>query len=143
MTANEGDFSYEGRRSNMLTAAYIAHRLSGYTDVVVALVSPIRAVREEIRSKYPNVIEIHVKCGLSTCIQRDLKGTYNKLTLDVMQSPDFYEKPFRGVFTVDNEASTADECAELILKRYHERGGQQVAPEDPVPLPHFRIDGLK
>ena len=58
------DFTKEGRKKHMLSVAEIAYRFSKYTNVIVALVSPIKKVREEIKSKYPNVIEIFIKCDM-------------------------------------------------------------------------------
>lgn len=35
-------------------------------------------VRDEIKSKYPNLIEVFVKCGIKECIKRDIKGFYKE-----------------------------------------------------------------
>ena len=62
---NNQDFSLKGREKHMLAIAELAHRFSKYTNVVVALVSPIKKVRDDIRKKYSNIIEIWIKCDLT------------------------------------------------------------------------------
>ena len=47
ITSND-DFSKEGRSKHMRSVAAMAYILSKYTDVVVALVSPLKKVREEM-----------------------------------------------------------------------------------------------
>lgn len=75
---NNDDFSMAGRAKHMRLIAAVAYILSKYTDVVVALVSPLRKVRDEIKKKYPNIYEIYLKCDLSVCRRRDVKGMYTK-----------------------------------------------------------------
>ena len=118
------DFTPEGRKKHMLAVAEFAHRLSKYVNVVVALVSPIKSVREEIKEKYPNVVEIFVKCSVDECIKRDVKGMY-KMALKGeiknftgIDSP--YEEPADAT-TVDTEGLTVGECVKAILDRHYQK----------------------
>jgi adenylylsulfate kinase len=119
---NNKDFSPEGRRNHMLSVAELAYRLSKYNNVVVALVSPIKSVRDEIKKKYPNVNEIYVKCSLEGCKKRDVKGMYNKALKGEIK--DFtgisapYEAPEHST-VIDTEHSTIQECASLIVAKHH------------------------
>lgn len=115
---SNNDFSYEGRRRHVLMAGHFAYRLSKYVPVVVALVSPVKAVRDEVKALYPNLKEIHVKAELATCIDRDVKGMYKKALAGLI--PEFtgigspYEAPENGL-CVETDKMTIDECVEAIL----------------------------
>src|SRR3990167_10594531 len=74
--AFNNDFSDEGRKRHMLAIAEFASMLSKYNNVIVALVSPLKSVRDEIKSKYSNLIELYIKASLETCKKRDTKGMY-------------------------------------------------------------------
>src|SRR4030042_6577885 len=58
---SNNDFSKEGRATHMRAVALQAYRLSRDTNVIVALVSPLRKIREEVKRKYSNVYEIYVR----------------------------------------------------------------------------------
>lgn len=118
---NNNDFSLKGRKRHMLTVAALANRMSKYTTVIVALVSPIRETREEIKALYPHVEEIFVKCSTDECIKRDVKGMYKKaIAGDIkdftgISSP--YEEP-ENAFIVDTENFSPVECVNSILNQY-------------------------
>lgn len=115
------DFSVEGRRKHMMMVAEMAFRFSKYTSVIVALVSPIKFVRDEIKSKYQNIIEVFVKCGIEECVRRDTKGLYKKAIAGGIK--DFtgisapYEEPV-GVLKVETDKLGVQESVSLILGNY-------------------------
>ena len=127
------DFTPEGRKKHMLTVAELAWRFSKYTNVIVALVSPIKAVREEIKKKYSNVIEIYVLCDKKECIRRDPKGMYAKALKGEIK--DFtgvsapYEEPeverksanAKKTTFVDTEVFDVEQCVDVILEREYEQ----------------------
>jgi len=94
---NNSDFSEESRKNQMLSAAYIADRLSRYSLTYVSLISPFEETRNFLKEKYPQIKEIYIKCSLKKCIERDTKGMYklaleNKITdFTGINSP--YEEP--------------------------------------------------
>lgn len=117
------DFTPEGRKKHMLSIAEIAYRFSKYTNVIVSLVSPIRKVREEIKSKYPNIIEIFIKCDRKECIRRDPKGMYAKALKGEIKdftgvSAPYEEPPMKTTF-VDTEVFDVEQCVEVILSRHY------------------------
>lgn len=115
------DFSPEGRKKHMLSVAEMASRFSRYTNVVVALVSPIKAVREEIKARYPNIGEVFVKCPVEECARRDVKGQYKKalageiLHFTGVSAP--YEEP-TDALVVDTERLSVAESTQLILDNH-------------------------
>ncbi len=114
------DFSLEGRKRHMLSVAEIAYRFSKYVPVVVSLVSPIREVREEIKKKYPNVVEVHVDCSIEECEKRDVKGMYalarkgeikNFTGIDAS-----YEAPEESIVVNTQEQNVEETVKEILSK---------------------------
>ncbi|MFA6215934.1 MAG: adenylyl-sulfate kinase [Patescibacteria group bacterium] len=115
------DFSLAGRRRHILMVAEMAYRFSQYANVIVALVSPIKSVREEIKAKYPNLVEVFVKCSLAECIRRDVKGLYRKAMAGEIKHftgvSDPYEEPTDALVVETDKLDLAD-CVGLILDSY-------------------------
>lgn len=84
----------------------VAH---GVTVVFDATASR-RVYRDFARSVIPRFIEVAVECPLSTCMERDRKGTYLKgqqgesLTVPGLQSP--YEAPINPDLRIDTTTTT-------------------------------------
>ena len=72
-------FSKEDRRINLERVAFVASLLSrNGVAALVSFVSPYRSMREDARSKNENFIEVYVRCPLTVCETRDVKGMYKK-----------------------------------------------------------------
>src|SRR5438874_10692181 len=70
-------FSKEDRDINIRRIGFVCELLSRNGVIaLVAAISPYRAVREEIRSRIPNFVEIYVECPLEVVTGRDVKGLY-------------------------------------------------------------------
>jgi adenylylsulfate kinase len=119
--SNNNDFSEEGRKKHMLTVAELANMLSKYTNVIVALVSPIRSVRDEIKTKFPNVEEIYLKCSVDECISRDVKGMYKKALAGEIKNftgiNAKYEEPLYSTI-IDTENLSVKESVNKLLEKY-------------------------
>jgi adenylylsulfate kinase len=93
----------------------VAH---GVTVVFDATASR-RVYRDFARSVIPRFIEISVECPLTTCMERDKKGTYKKgqqgksLTVPGLQSP--YEAPIDPDLRIDSTATSSGDAAGQIL----------------------------
>jgi len=125
ITSNQ-DFSLEGRKKHMLAVAELAYRLSKYTNVIVALVSPIKTVREEIKRKYHNLTEIYIMCDLEECKRRDVKGMYKKALdgeiknftgIDAPYEEPTLQGPDKTTF-VDTTTFDVQQCVDVILSRH-------------------------
>ena len=116
---HNSDFSIEGRRRHMMSVAELAYRFSKYANVVVALVSPIKTVREKIRQKYHNVKEVYIKCDIKECIRRDVKGMYARALKGEIKNftgiDAKYEEPGSDILSVDTVGNTVEECVDIIL----------------------------
>jgi adenylylsulfate kinase len=117
ITHNE-DFSWEGRKRHIRSVAAMAHLLSKYTNVIVALVSPIREVREEIKQRY-GFYEIFVKCPIDVCKKRDVKGMYAKALRGDIRGftgiDSLYEEPISPDIIVETDKFSVDDCVKQIL----------------------------
>jgi adenylylsulfate kinase len=72
-------FSKEDRDTNIRRIGFVADLLTrNGVIVIVSAISPYRAIREEVRQKIGNFVEIFVNAPLTVCEDRDVKGLYKK-----------------------------------------------------------------
>ncbi len=72
-------FTKEDRDINVRRIGFVCELLSrNGVLAVVAAISPYRAVREEVRSKIENFVEIYVECPIPVLAERDVKGLYKR-----------------------------------------------------------------
>lgn len=113
------DFSKKGRAKHMRSVASFASILSKHVNVVVALVSPLRKVREELRKKHPNMCEIYLKCSLKKCKERDVKGMYAKAQKGEIENftgvQGKYESPLNPDTIVRTDKNSVEQCVKQIL----------------------------
>ena len=91
--------------------------------VITAFISPFRAEREMVRQMMQpgEFIEVHIDTPLAEAERRDVKGLYAKArsgqlaNFTGIDSP--YEPPEDPEIRIDTTSITADEAAELIIKR--------------------------
>ncbi|AEA33038.1 adenylyl-sulfate kinase [Hippea maritima] len=98
---------------------------SNSISVIASFVTPYEEIRNFIRNNTKNFVEIYVKANLSTCMQRDYKGVYEKAkkgeiaNLTGVHEP--YEEPKNPELILDTERYSAEELAdkvyEYVIKR--------------------------
>jgi adenylyl-sulfate kinase len=72
-------FSKEDRDTNVRRIGFVCELLSRNGVIaIVAAISPYREVREELRARIPDFLEIYVECAIDTLAERDVKGLYKK-----------------------------------------------------------------
>lgn len=114
-------FSREDRDENIRRIGFVCGLLSKHGAVAIAAaISPYRAIRDELRAKTHNFVEIYVNTPLEVCIQRDVKGMYKKALAGEMKNftgvDDPYEPPLNPELTIETEKETPAESAERILR---------------------------
>ncbi len=78
LTADLG-FSKKDRLSNAQRIGFLASLLSKHgVNVIIAMIAPYTDCREIIRRRVSNYREIYVKCPVTVCEKRDVKGLYKK-----------------------------------------------------------------
>ncbi len=99
---------------------------------LTAFISPFRADREQLRTRIGphDFIEIHCRCTLETCIERDVKGLYRRALAGEIadftgvSSP--YEAPERPDLVLDTDRLSVAECVERVLTLLAEKEGREV-----------------
>lgn len=112
-------FSKEDRDENIRRIGFVCELLSRNGVVAIAAaISPYRAVRDEIRARIPNFVEVYIECPVEVLAQRDVKGLYRQaLNGEIGQFTgitDPYEPPLKPEVTVNSSRETPEESAQRI-----------------------------
>src|SRR5713226_10150136 len=112
-------FSKEDRDTNIRRIGYVAQLLTRNGAVVItAAISPYRAIRDEIRGRIGDFVEVYAKCPLEALIARDVKGLYKKaLTGEIKEFTgvsDPYEEPLQPEVVIHTHLESPEESAEKI-----------------------------
>ncbi|HTW63453.1 MAG TPA: adenylyl-sulfate kinase [Bryobacteraceae bacterium] len=112
-------FSKQDRDENIRRIGFVCELLSRNGVIAIAAaISPYRALREELRSRIPDFVEIYVECPLDVLIERDVKGLYKKaLQGEIPQFTgvsDPYEPPLHPALVVDSSKESPEESIERI-----------------------------
>ncbi len=112
-------FSKEDRDENIRRIGFVCELLSRNGAIaIVAAISPYRAVRDEVRSRIPNFVEVHVTCPLDVLVERDVKGLYKKALAGEIAHftgiSDPYEPPLAPEVTVNSSTESVEESLDKI-----------------------------
>ena len=117
------DFSRDGRNEHNKRVAHLAKLLLKHdVSVLVSLISPFNENREDARkiigdSKF---IETYIKCPLSVCEERDVKGMYKKAKLNEISNftgvNDDYDIPDNPDLIINTENNSLNECVDQITE---------------------------
>ena len=112
-------FSKEDRDENIRRIGFVCELLSRNGVIsIAAAISPYRAIRDEVRSKISNFIEVFVECPLEVLTERDVKGLYKKALAGEIQHftgiSDPYEAPLSPDVTVNSATESVEESLEKI-----------------------------
>ncbi len=122
-------FSREDRIENMRRVAKKALEdvKSGYI-AIVALISPYKEIRKEIRKLFSNekFIEVFVDAPIEVCKSRDNKGLYKKALKGFIKNftgiDEPYEPPEAPEIHLDTTKLTPEEGVKQIVKYLVEKG---------------------
>ncbi len=93
---------------------------------MVAAISPYRAVREEVRSRIENFVEVYCRAPLEVLASRDVKGLYKKALAGEIPNftgvSDPYEPPAAPEVTLDSSTGTAEESADRVWAKLEDLG---------------------
>jgi adenylylsulfate kinase len=112
-------FSKEDRDINVRRIGFVCELLSRNGVVaIVAAISPYRDVREEVRARIGNFVEIHVDCPLEVLAARDVKGFYRKaLAGEIAQFTgvsDPYEPPLSAELSIRSDLEEVGDSVDRI-----------------------------
>ena len=113
-------FSKEDRDTNIKRIAFVCELLSRNEVIAIAAaISPYRATRDYARERIGNFVEIFVNCPLEVCMERDVKGLYEKAIAGEIDNftgvSDPYEEPLAAEVVVSTHEETAAESAAKVI----------------------------
>jgi len=115
-------FSKEDRDTNIRRIGYVAGLVARSGGVAItAAISPYREIRDEVRERTPNFVEVYVRCSIEELTRRDVKGLYAKALAGELPHftgiSDPYEEPLHPEIVVDSGRESVEESTERILDR--------------------------
>ena len=111
-------FSKEDRDENVRRIGFVAELLTrNGVIVLVSAISPYAAVRDEIRKRIGNFLEVFVHAPLDVCEQRDLKGIYRRARAGEIRNVTGVDDPYEAPTAPEVECRTDREAvAESVAK---------------------------
>jgi len=112
-------YSKADRDENIRRIGFVCELLSSHGVIAIAAaISPYRALRDEVRSRIANFVEVWVDCPLSVLTERDSKGLYKKALAGEIPNftgiSDPYEPPLAPALTIDSSQETPEQSLERI-----------------------------
>src|SRR5947207_79745 len=112
-------YSREDRDENVRRIGFVCELLARNGVIAIAAaISPYREVRDEVRGRIPNFVEVFVDCPVEVLAERDVKGLYRRaLAGEIPQFTgvsDPYEPPLTPEVTVNSSRETPEESVEKI-----------------------------
>jgi adenylylsulfate kinase len=120
-------FSKEDRDENIRRIGFVSHLLTRNGVIVfVSAISPYRAIRDEVRGKIGDFVEIFVNAPLEVCEDRDVKGLYKKARAGEIPAftgvSDPYEAPLNPEVECRTDLETLEESMAKVKAFLKEKG---------------------
>ena len=120
----KNDFSRVGRSEHNKAVAHIAKLLTEHkVSVCVSLVSPYKENRDDARviiGEGCRFIELYIKCSVTICERRDVKGMYKRAKNGEIKQftgvDDVYEVPSKPSMIIDTEKTALQHAIGCILQ---------------------------
>jgi adenylyl-sulfate kinase len=129
-------FSKEDRDTNIRRIGYVCNLLSRNGVVAIsAAISPYREIRDELRDRIENFVEVYTECSIEELTRRDPKGLYERALSGEIANftgiSDPYEEPLSPEIKVNTEAESMPESLDKILRALEVMG--HIPPPDDEP----------
>lgn len=114
-------FSKEDRDTNIRRIGFVAKLLvRNGVIVLVPVISPYRAIRDEMRANIGHFIEVFVNAPISVCEERDVKGLYKKVRAGQIKQFTGIDDPYEPPNNPEVECLTArEELPESVDKIFN------------------------
>jgi adenylylsulfate kinase len=111
-------FSKADRDENIRRIGFVAHLLTrNGVIVLVSAISPYRGVRDEVRQRIDDFVEVYVSAPLDICEQRDVKGLYKRARAGEIKSFTGIDDPYEPPLNPDVECKTHQETLEESVSK--------------------------
>ena len=136
-------FSKEDRDTNIRRIGFVAELLTRHgVVVIVAAISPYRAVRDEVREKIGRFLEVHVHCPIPELVRRDVKGLYQRAIAGEISNftgiSDPYEEPTAAEIVIDTGTESVEHSVRRVLEAVEAR---LASPDGEVPAGASTAEG--
>ena len=126
-------FSKDDRDENVRRIGFVCELLArNGVFVLVSAISPYRSVRDELRNRIPDFIEVYMECPLDVLIARDIKGLYKQALAGEISHftgvSDPYEPPLVPEVTIHSDRETPAEGVDKVWQTLIARGMIELAP---------------
>jgi len=120
-------FSKADRDENIRRIGFVSHLLTRHGVIVlVSAISPYRDIREEVRQKIGDFVEIFVNAPLAVCEARDVKGLYQKARKGEIKGftgiDDPYEEPLNPEVECRTDLESLEESVAKVWTKLTELG---------------------
>ena len=121
-------FSKEDRDTHIRRLGWVCEVLSRNGVVAIAAaISPYSDVRDEVRSKITNFVEVYMECPLEVLVERDAKGLYRRALAGEIKNftgvDDPYEPPLHPeVRCLTDGREMPEQSAAKVMAYLAERG---------------------
>ncbi len=120
-------FSKEDRDENVRRIGFVSHLLTrNGVIVLVSAISPYRNIRDEVRDRIGDFIEVYVSAPVEVCEQRDVKGLYAKARSGEIKQftgiSDPYEAPLNPEVNCETHNETLEESVNKVISKLEEMG---------------------
>ncbi len=120
-------FSKKDRDENIRRVTFVSKLLSrNAVAVLTSFISPYREARDRARKECTNFVEVYTKCPVDVCIERDVKGMYQKAIRGEIKEftgiSDPYEEPENPEILLETDKESVEESVEKVLARLGELG---------------------
>ncbi len=120
-------FSKEDRDENVRRIGFVSHLLTrNGVIVLVSAISPYRAIRDEVRDRIGDFIEVYVSAPVEVCEERDVKGLYAKARSGEIKQftgiSDPYEAPLNPEVNCETHNETLEESVNKVIAKLEEMG---------------------
>ena len=120
-------FSKEDRDENIRRIGFVAHLLTrNGVFVLVSAISPYREIRDEVRRRIGDFVEVFVNAPLEVCEQRDVKGLYQTARAGLIKGftgiDDPYETPVAAEVECCTDVESVQECVGKVLRALERQG---------------------
>ncbi len=120
-------FSKEDRDENIRRIGFVSHLLTrNGVIVLVSAISPYRNIRDEVRERIGDFVEVFVNAPLEVCEQRDVKGLYQRARAGEIKQftgiDDPYEAPLTPEIECRTDLETLDESVAKVLTQLEALG---------------------
>ncbi|MGK7963245.1 adenylyl-sulfate kinase [Crocosphaera sp.] len=120
-------FSKEDRDTNIRRIGFVSQLLTRHGVIVlVSAISPYREIREEVKGKIGDFVEVFVNAPLNVCEERDVKGLYQRARAGEIKSftgiDDPYEPPLNPEVECRTDLETLEESVNKVWQKLEELG---------------------